>query len=231
MNIFEAIKKCLSFLIFLFLRIFNINPAIKKNFIIFGLPSSGKTSILYFLKLGYLITTVSTYLINEENFTVKISDDDTFEEKKYNLKFYEVGNECSLSLIQEYADKADDLIYIVDSTQKRKLSEAREEFIRILYEFQFIYRKCKFLIFLNKQDSLGSLSAHDIITYFALPEELLFRCKFVGCSTLSGEGINEGLKWLLNSNIFLETCDEFYDKNKKKTIWNTFETTNMDKDL
>lgn len=231
MNIFEAIKKCLSFILFLILRIFNINPSIKKEIIIFGLPSSGKTSVLYFLKLGYLITTVSTYLVNEERFTVKLYDDDSLEDKKYELKFYEIGNECSLRLIQEYAEKADDLIYIVDSTQRSALGEAREEFIRILYEFRFVYRKCKFLILLNKQDSLGCLSVHEIITYFSLPEELLFRCKFVACSTLSGIGLNEGLCWLVNSNVFLEAANDSYEKIRKKDTRNDFETVDFDKKL
>ncbi|CRG97552.1 ADP-ribosylation factor, putative [Plasmodium gallinaceum] len=198
----------------MFLRFFSLKPT-RKNLIIFGLPSSGKTSIIYFFKLGYLITTVRTFLINEECFTITLkTDKDNFEEKKFKVKFFEVGSDCSFNLIKEYSEISNDLIYIVDSSQKGSLREARDDFIRIIYDFRFIYRRCKFLIFLNKQDSNGCLKSEEIINYFSLPKELLFRCKFISCSTLSGEGLKEGLDWLLNSNVFLNKTDVNYENKR-----------------
>ncbi|KAI4834720.1 ADP-ribosylation factor [Plasmodium brasilianum] len=158
---------------------------------------------------------VKTLFINEESLSIKIKKDkNSFEEKNYEITFFEVGKNCSYNLIKEYSSISDDVIYIVDSVHKSTLNEARDEFIRIVYDFQFIYRKCKFLIFLNKQDSKGCLRSEEIINYFALPKELLYRCKFVRCSTLSGEGLTEGLEWLLNSNVFVELND-FTDRNRR----------------
>ncbi|CXJ14217.1 ADP-ribosylation factor, putative [Plasmodium berghei] len=215
MNIFEFIKKYFMFIFFMVYRFFNIKYPIKKKFIIFGLPSSGKTSIIYFFKLGYLITNVKTYFINEEKFTLKIKNDKNHnEEKNYEINFYEIGHNCSYNLVKEYADISDDIIYIIDSIRKDKLCECREDFIRIIYDFRFIYRKCKFLIFMNKQDSNGCLKPEEIINYFALPNELQYRCKFISSSTLSGQGLNEGLEWLLNYNVFSEK-EEIIEQRKK----------------
>lgn len=232
MNIFEVLRKCFNLLVLLFLRIFNFNNYIKKKFIIFGLPSSGKTSILYFLKLGYLITTVPTYLINEESFTVEINKElCPSESNRFKLNFFEIGNDCSANLIKEYADVSDGLIYVVDSTKRRSLSEAREDFIRTLYDFRFIERSCKFLIFINKQDSIGCLSAEEIINYFSLPEELLYRCKFISCSTMSGNGIKEGLEWLLNTNILLQSYETKYENKEKTSFLNDYESKKVAKEL
>ncbi|CDO65956.1 ADP-ribosylation factor, putative [Plasmodium reichenowi] len=203
MNVLDVLKRWFILVFFMLQRFFEFKSKItKKSFIIFGLPSSGKTSIIYFFKLGYLITTVSTLFINEENFKInlKIEKDDT-KEQNYDITFYEVGKNCSYNLIKEYSDISNDVIYIVDSVQKGNLSEARDDFIRILYEFRFIYRKCKFLIFMNKQDSNGCLSSQEIINFFALPKDLLIRCNFISCSTLSGQGLKEGLEWLLYYNL------------------------------
>ncbi|SCQ16804.1 ADP-ribosylation factor, putative [Plasmodium ovale] len=189
-------------------RFFSLKYATKKNYIIFGLPSSGKTSIVYFFKLGYLITTVRTHFVNEESLSIKIrTDKNSFDEKNYEITFYEVGQECSYNLVKNYSDISNDVIYIVDSTHKSGLREARDEFIRIIYDYRFVYRKCKFLIFMNKQDSNGCLKSEEIINYFALPNELLFRCKFFSCSTLSGQGLREGLEWLLCTHVFSEKND------------------------
>ncbi|CAA9990769.1 ADP-ribosylation factor, putative [Plasmodium knowlesi strain H] len=198
----------------------NLKDPTKKKFIIFGLPSSGKTSIIYFFKLGYLITTVRTLFINEESFSVKIkTDKNTLGERNYEVTFFEVGTDCSYSLIKEYADISNDMIYIVDSTHRSALSEAREEFIRIIYDFRFVYRKCKFLIFMNKQDSNGCLPSDEIINYFALPKELHFRCKFFSCSTLSGQGLKEGLEWLVSTNVFFDTNDDAVERSER-TFYN-----------
>ncbi|VWU50962.1 ADP-ribosylation factor, putative [Hepatocystis sp. ex Piliocolobus tephrosceles] len=205
MNLFIFFKKCFKCVLFMLYRFFNLNHPEKKKIIIFGLPLSGKTSIIYFLKLGYLITTVRTLFINEETFSIEIKNDkNDFKTKSYEISLYEIGQQCSYNLIKQYSDVSDDLIYIVDSTQMGELSEARDDFIRIIYEFRFIYKKCKFLIFLNKQDSNGCLKSEEIIKYFALPKELMCRSRFVPCSTLSGKGLKEGIEWILGDDMLLE---------------------------
>ncbi|GAW83369.1 ADP-ribosylation factor [Plasmodium gonderi] len=217
MNFFRVLKNCFMLVFFMLYRLFSLKYPTKKNFIIFGLPSSGKTSILYFFKLGYLITTVRTLFINEESFYLKIkTDKNNSDERNYEITFFEIGTDCPYRLIKEYADISNDVIYIVDSAHKSALSEAREEFIRIIYDFRFIYRKCKFLIFMNKQDSNGCLKSEEIINYFALPKELLYRCKFFSCSTLSGQGLKEGLEWLVNTNVFPDKNDDAIEMRERR---------------
>eukprot|EP00366_Plasmodium_knowlesi_P004561 XP_002262059.1 ADP-ribosylation factor, putative [Plasmodium knowlesi strain H] len=206
------------FFLFILYRLFSLKDPTKKKFIIFGLPSSGKTSIIYFFKLGYLITT-NTFHQRRKFQRENQNRQNTLGERNYEVTFFEVGTDCSYSLIKEYADISNDMIYIVDSTHRSALSEAREEFIRIIYDFRFVYRKCKFLIFMNKQDSNGCLPSDEIINYFALPKELHFRCKFFSCSTLSGQGLKEGLEWLVSTNVFFDTNDDAVERSER-TFYN-----------
>ncbi|WBY60734.1 ADP-ribosylation factor [Plasmodium yoelii yoelii] len=67
---------------------------------------------------------------------------------------------------------------------------------------------------MNKQDSNGCIKPEEIINYFALPNELQYRCKFISSSTLSGQGLNEGLEWLLNYNVFSEK-EEIIERRKR----------------
>ncbi|KOB89199.1 hypothetical protein PFDG_04747 [Plasmodium falciparum Dd2] len=115
MNVLDVLKRWFILVFFMLQRFFEFKSKItKKSFIIFGLPSSGKTSIIYFFKLGYLITTGKTLFINEESFKInlKIEKDDT-KEQNYDITFYEVGKNGSYILIKEYSDISNDVIYIV----------------------------------------------------------------------------------------------------------------------
>uniref|UniRef100_A0A6I8MYJ7 ADP ribosylation factor 1 n=1 Tax=Ornithorhynchus anatinus TaxID=9258 RepID=A0A6I8MYJ7_ORNAN len=115
-----------------------------------GLDAAGKTTILYKLKLGEIVTTIPT-----------------------------IG-----------------LIFVVDSNDRERVNEAREELTRMLAEDEL--RDAVLLVFVNKQDLPNAMNAAEITDKLGL-HSLRHRTWYIQatCAT-SGDGLYEGLDWLAN---------------------------------
>ncbi|TNN82475.1 ADP-ribosylation factor 3 [Liparis tanakae] len=115
-----------------------------------GLDAAGKTTILYKLKLGEIVTTIPT-----------------------------IG-----------------LIFVVDSNDRERVNEAREELMRMLAEDEL--RDAVLLIFANKQDLPNAMNAAELTDKLGL-HSLRHRNWYIQatCAT-SGDGLYEGLDWLAN---------------------------------
>uniref|UniRef100_A0A1I8BWA6 ADP-ribosylation factor 1-like 2 n=1 Tax=Meloidogyne hapla TaxID=6305 RepID=A0A1I8BWA6_MELHA len=115
-----------------------------------GLDAAGKTTILYKLKLGEIVTTIPT-----------------------------IG-----------------LIFVVDSNDRERAGEAREELMRMLAEDEL--RDAVLLVFANKQDLPNAMNAAEVTDKLGL-HTLRNRNWYIQatCAT-SGDGLYEGLDWLSN---------------------------------
>nr|CAH7720317.1 unnamed protein product [Callosobruchus chinensis] len=115
-----------------------------------GLDAAGKTTILYKLKLGEIVTTIPT-----------------------------IG-----------------LIFVVDSNDRERITEAKDELMRMLAEDEL--RDAVLLIFANKQDLPNAMNAAEITDKLGL-HSLRNRNWYIQatCAT-SGDGLYEGLDWLSN---------------------------------
>ncbi|XP_051847315.1 ADP-ribosylation factor 1-like isoform X2 [Antechinus flavipes] len=116
-----------------------------------GLDSAGKTTILYKLKLGEIVTTMPTLDFNG-------------------------------------------LIFVVDSGERERVTEAREELMRMLEEIGS--KDAALLVLANKQDLPNAMKVDEIT------EKLGLHCLHqrnwyvqATCAT-SGDGLYEGLIWL-----------------------------------
>ncbi|XP_055102092.1 ADP-ribosylation factor 3-like isoform X3 [Symphalangus syndactylus] len=115
-----------------------------------GLDATRKTTILYKLKLGEIVTTIPA-----------------------------IG-----------------LIFVVDSNDRERVNEAREELMRMLAEDKL--RDAALLVFANKQDLPNAMNAAEITDKLGL-HSLRHRNWYIQatCAT-SGDGLYEGLDWLAN---------------------------------
>ncbi|PIK34683.1 putative ADP-ribosylation factor 2-like, partial [Apostichopus japonicus] len=88
------------------------------------------------------------------------------------------------------------LIFVIDSNDKERANEAREELNRMLQEDEL--RNAHLLVFANKQDLPNALNAADITEKLGL-HKLSNRNWYIQatCAT-SGDGLYEGLDWLSN---------------------------------
>jgi ADP-ribosylation factor protein 1 len=100
-------------------------------------------------------------------------------------------------LWRHYFQNTQGLIFVVDSNDRERITEAREELEKMLNEDEL--RDAVALIFANKQDLPNAMSVAEITDKLGL-HALRQRKWFIqaACAT-SGDGLYEGLDWLSNT--------------------------------
>lgn len=87
-------------------------------FFIVGLDAAGKTTILYKLKLGEIVTTIPTIGFNVE----------TVEYKNICFTVWDVGGQDKIRpLWRHYFQNTQGLIFVVDSNDRERIAEAEKE--------------------------------------------------------------------------------------------------------
>jgi len=151
------------------------------------LDAAGKTTILYKLKLGEVVTTIPTIGFNVE----------TVEYKNISFTVWDVGGQDKIRpLWRHYFQNTQGLIFVVDSNDRERVNEAREELNKMLSEDEL--RDAVLLVFANKQDLPHAMAPSEITDKLGL-HGLRQRNWFIqaACAT-SGQGLYEGLDWLSN---------------------------------
>ncbi|KAK3300263.1 ADP-ribosylation factor family-domain-containing protein [Chaetomium fimeti] len=150
-----------------------------------GLDAAGKTTILYKLKLGEVVTTIPTIGFNVE----------TVEYRNIQFTVWDVGGQDKIRpLWRHYFQNTQGIIFVVDSNDRERVTEAREELQRMLNEDEL--RDALLLVFANKQDLPNAMSVAEITDKLGL-HSLRQRTWYIQstCAT-SGDGLFEGLDWL-----------------------------------
>jgi len=152
-----------------------------------GLDAAGKTTILYKLKLGDIVTTVPTIGFNVE----------TVEYKNISFTVWDVGGQTKIrKLWRHYFQNTQGIIFVVDSNDRERIAEAESELKNMLQEDEL--RDAVLLVFANKQDLPNSMSAAELTDKLGL-NDLRNRQWYIQatCAT-QGTGLYEGLDWLSN---------------------------------
>ncbi|GLU21170.1 hypothetical protein SLE2022_373290 [Rubroshorea leprosula] len=112
-----------------------------------GLDAAGKTTILYELKLGEIVTTIPTT--------------ETVESKNISFTVWDAGGQDKIRpLWRHYFQNTQGLIFLVDSNDRDRIVEARDELHRMLNEDEL--RDAVLLVFANKQDLPNAMNAAEI---------------------------------------------------------------------
>ncbi|KZF19627.1 ADP-ribosylation factor 6 [Xylona heveae TC161] len=150
-----------------------------------GLDAAGKTTILYKLKLNQDVTTIPTVGFNVETVTYK------------NVKFnvWDVGGQDKIRpLWRHYFSGTQGLIFVIDSSDRDRIDEARQELHRIISDREM--KEALLLVFANKRDIKGAMDPEEVKQRLQL-EKLRDHTWFVEPScAITGEGLFEGLGWL-----------------------------------
>merc|ERR1712014_406592 len=116
-----------------------------------GLDAAGKTTILYKLKLGEVITTVPTIGFNVE----------TVEYKNITFTVWDIGGQDKIrKLWRYYYTGTDAAIFIVDSSDHDRIEDAREELMKMLMDDEM--REASLLVLANKQDLPGAMKTSEV---------------------------------------------------------------------
>merc|ERR1712131_371995 len=139
--IFESDFNCLTDMGNVFGGLFrNLFGKKEMRILMVGLDAAGKTTILYKLKLGEIVTTIPTIGFNVE----------TVEYKNISFTVWDVGGQDKIRpLWRHYYQNTQGLIFVVDSNDRERIGEAREELMRMLNEDEL--RDAVLLVFANKQ--------------------------------------------------------------------------------
>jgi small GTP-binding protein len=162
----------------------------EKRLLMLGLDNSGKTTILYKLKLGDVVKTVPTIGFNVESINYKNLD----------LTIWDLGGQDKIRpLWRHYYQGVSAIIFIVDAADRNRLNEVIDE-VRIL-DNENILEDCVFLFYMNKMDLPNPITGSE----FRLELNKIIRHtrKFYvqeSCAT-NGMGLYEGLEWLNNKLI------------------------------
>jgi len=150
-----------------------------------GLDAAGKTTILYKLKLGEVVTTIPTIGFNVE----------TVEYKNISFTVWDVGGQDKIRpLWRHYYQGTQGLIFVVDSNDRDRAEDAREELMKMLNEDEM--RDAALLVFANKQDLPNAMPAAEVTEKLGL-RNMRDRQWFIqsACAT-TGDGLYEGLDWM-----------------------------------
>ncbi|XP_038624129.1 ADP-ribosylation factor 4-like isoform X2 [Tachyglossus aculeatus] len=137
-----------------------------------GLDAAGKTTILYKLKLGEIVTTIPTIV-------------------------WDVGGQDKIRpLWRHYFQNTQGLIFVVDSNDRERILEGAEELQKMLQEDEL--RDAVLLLFANKQDLPNAMAISEMTDKLGL-QALRNRTWYIQatCAT-QGTGLYEGLDWLSN---------------------------------
>ncbi|KAI6021412.1 ADP-ribosylation factor family-domain-containing protein [Pisolithus microcarpus] len=167
----------------------NLSKALGKLFgnkemrlLMLGLDAAGKTS---------------RFLLKTPAVLVSTSRPVTYKNVKFNV--WDVGGQDKIRpLWRHYYTGTQGLVFVVDSQDRDRIDEAKQELHRILSDREM--KECLLLVFANKQDLPGAMSPAEVTEKLGL-HRMRDRSWYVhpSCAT-TGEGLFEGLQWL-NQNV------------------------------
>ncbi|CAI2181043.1 3396_t:CDS:2 [Funneliformis geosporum] len=147
--------------------------------LILGLDGAGKTTILYRLQIGEVVTTIPTIGFNVETVTYK------------NIKFQ--GQTSIRPYWRCYYANTDAVIYVVDSVDRDRMGTSKEELHAMLDEEEL--RDAALLVFANKQDMGGAMTAAQVSDALGLGTLKNRQWSIYKTSAVKGDGLTEGLDW------------------------------------
>mmetsp|Transcript_14443 Transcript_14443/g.51352 ORF Transcript_14443/g.51352 Transcript_14443/m.51352 type:complete len:139 (-) Transcript_14443:225-641(-) len=126
-----------------------------------------------------------------QGFNIKSLMQDNFK-----LNVWDIGGQKSIRPYwRNYFDQTDALIYVIDAVDTRRIEETVTELGQLLDEAKL--QNIPVLIFANKCDLSSAMNSEEITDELPKEQFLNRPWKVVACSAKSGEGLSEGMEWLV----------------------------------
>ena len=148
-----------------------------------GLDAAGKTTVLYKLKLNEMVTTIPTIGFNVETVNPV---------KNVSFTVWDVGGQDKIRpLWRHYFVGCEGLIYVVDSSDRSRFNEAKEELDWILESDEMT--GVPLVILANKQDLPQAASPSDLSVKLGLDKVRNRKWHIQGTSAISGDGVYDAM--------------------------------------
>jgi ADP-ribosylation factor-like protein 2 len=156
--------------------------------LILGLDNAGKTTIVKKLN-GEDIDTISPTL----GFNISALD-----HKDYKLNLWDIGGQSSIRAYwRNYFEETDALIWVVDSADRLRFEDCRQELHKLLLEERLA--GATLLVLSNKQDLRGAAACSEIAEQLHLKEiSGSHHWRIMACSAVTGLNLASGFDWLLD---------------------------------
>ncbi|KAA8579997.1 hypothetical protein FQN60_005532, partial [Etheostoma spectabile] len=157
--------------------------------LILGLDGAGKTTILYRLQVGEVVTTIPTIGFNVETVTYR------------NLKFqvWDLGGQTSIRFYLADGGCANKekpyvnaVIYVVDSSDRDRMGISKSELVAMLEEEEL--KKAILVVFANKQDMDQAMTPTEVANSLGLPALKDRKWQIFKTSATKGTGLDEAME-------------------------------------
>ncbi|XP_039967662.1 ADP-ribosylation factor-like protein 3 [Bactrocera neohumeralis] len=167
------------------LRKLRPSPDKEARILLLGLDNAGKTTILKQLASEDIATVTPT-----AGFNIKSVAADGFK-----LNVWDIGGQWKIRPYwKNYFANTDVLIYVIDCTDRERLSETNRELFELLMDNRL--KQVPLLVFANKQDLPNAMTASEVAEAAQLVRLEERTWQIVGCSAVDGTGIKEGMDWV-----------------------------------
>ncbi|KAL8584880.1 Arf GTPase arl1 [Nucella lapillus] len=157
----------------------------ERRILILGLDGAGKTTILYRLQVGEVVTTIPTIGFNVE----------TVDYGNLRFQVWDLGGQTSIRPYWRcYYSNTDAIIYVVDSMDRDRVGISKQELIAMLEEEEL--KKAILAVFANKQDIEGAMTVTQVAEALGLTSLKDRRYQIFKTSAIKGVGLDEAMKWL-----------------------------------
>ena len=119
------------------------------------------------------------------------------EYENFKLNFWDVGGQTTIrSYWRNYFEHTDGLIWVVDSGDKLRLEDCKNELHKLLGQEKLA--GATLMVFCNKQDIQGALTPLEIKDVLDLDNIENRHYSIVPCSAVTGSGLLEGIDFIVN---------------------------------
>nr|QXF29043.1 Arl1 [Gefionella okellyi] len=156
-----------------------------RRILLLGLDNAGKTTILYRLHVGDVVSTIPTVGFNVETVT----------HKNISFVMWDLGGQTAIRPYWRcYYANTDAIIYVVDSSDAERVGISKQELVAMLQEEEM--HNVPLVVFANKQDLAGALTPAAISEQLGLTGIRDRQWAIFQTSAIKGTGLEEGLDWL-----------------------------------
>lgn len=164
--------------------------------LILGLDNAGKTTFLEQTKTKF---NKNFKAINPGKITTTVGlNIGKIDLEGIRLNFWDLGGQEELqSLWDKYYAESHAIIYVVDSSDTERIEESKQAFDQMMSNSSI--GNIPLLLLANKQDLENCMSVSSVKNAFKENNHKIGRrdVKALGTSALRGDGLDEGIKWLV----------------------------------